>query len=222
MIRATIERPSSGATFAGAMTSSHLPLLGVVAAAACWGLFGLTWLAGSLYNASRAPAVRHRSRFGPANVVPIVIVLVTFLVVPESAWRVLTVQTLWVSLLGLVILIGSTAFTLWARRTLGTMWTRDPVVKQGHELRTDGPYGITRHPIYTGMLGMLLGTVLFAGFGRSIVLLPVLVVLFEIKLHIEEQLMTTTFPDAYPRYRQQVPQLIPGLRRIRRHHVLDG
>ncbi len=204
------------------MTSSQLHLLAIAATATCWAIFSLTWLAGSLYNASRAPAERQRSRFGPAMLIGVVIVLGTFRVVPASDWRALTVQTLWVSLLGLAILIGSLAFTLWARRTLGTMWTRDPVVKQGHELRTDGPYGITRHPIYTGMLGMLLGSVLLAGFGQWTVLLPVLLVLFEIKLHIEEQLMVATFPDEYPRYRRQVPQLIPGLRLTRRPRVLDG
>jgi protein-S-isoprenylcysteine O-methyltransferase Ste14 len=41
---------------------------------------------------------------------------------------------------------------------------------------------------------------------------PVYVVLVEIKLHIEERLMLAEFPDDYPRYRRQVPQLIPGLR----------
>ena len=58
--------------------------------------------------------------------------------------------------IGLVILLGSTVFTLWARFALGTMWTLDARLKEGHALRTDGPYRITRHPIYTGILGMLL------------------------------------------------------------------
>jgi protein-S-isoprenylcysteine O-methyltransferase Ste14 len=37
------------------------------------------------------------------------------------------------------------------------------VVKDDHVLRTDGPYGITRHPIYTGLLSMLAGTALIEG-----------------------------------------------------------
>jgi protein-S-isoprenylcysteine O-methyltransferase Ste14 len=41
-------------------------------------------------------------------------------------------------------------------------------------------------------------------------------VLVEIKLHIEERLMLAEFPDDYPRYRQQVPQLVPSLRLGRR------
>jgi protein-S-isoprenylcysteine O-methyltransferase Ste14 len=93
------------------------------------------------------------------------------------------------------------------------MWSSAPKVKSGHELRTDGPYAITRHPIYTGMLGMLLGTSLAAGLGASTILFPVGLAMFLIKIRSEERLMTATFPQEYPRYRRQVPQLVPGLRR---------
>jgi protein-S-isoprenylcysteine O-methyltransferase Ste14 len=32
---------------------------------------------------------------------------------------------------------------------------------------------------------------------------------------MEEHLMLATFPDQYPRYRRQVPQLVPGLYALR-------
>lgn len=41
--------------------------------------------------------------------------------------------------------------------------------------------------------------------------LAVLLMLVEIKIRIEERLMLGESPDEYPRYRQQVPQLVPGL-----------
>ena len=63
---------------------------------------------------------------------------------------------------------------------------------------------------------MLLGTGLLIGDGRVLVAFPIYVVLVEIKLHIEERLMLAEFPDDYPRYRRQVPQLVPGLRLGRR------
>ena len=103
-------------------------------------------------------------------------------------------------------------FTVWARLILGVMWSASPTVKREHKLRTGGPYAITRHPIYTGMLSMLLGTTLLAGGGRWIVAFPVFLVLVEIKLHIEERLMLAQFPEDYPGYRRRVPQLVPGLR----------
>jgi protein-S-isoprenylcysteine O-methyltransferase Ste14 len=44
-------------------------------------------------------------------------------------------------------------------------------------------------------------------------------VLLEIKIHVEERLMLAEFPDDYTRYREQVPQLIPGLRLPRRRRT---
>jgi protein-S-isoprenylcysteine O-methyltransferase Ste14 len=193
-------------------------LIAVVSTAVCWGAFGLTWVGGALYNASRGPRQSTRAPLGRFAIVVVIagaIFFAIFRAVPTHTWRSLELQSPWGTGIGLVILLGSTVFTLWARFALGTMWTLDAVVKEGHALRTDGPYGITRHPIYTGILGMLLGSLLLAGVGRSLLLLPVALVLFEVKLHVEEELMLATFPDEYPRYRQRVPQLIPGLR-IRR------
>ena len=182
----------------------------------------MAWLAGALYNAARGPAQRTRTRFSPVMLVGALIGWAVFRAVPDTDWQALTVQAPWVRVLGLAILFGCTVFTLWARLVLGTMWSSDPIVKQGHELQADGPYGITRHPIYTGMLGMLLGTVLLAGVGQQILILPIGLVLFEIKISIEEPLMSATFPKEYRRYRQQVPQLILSPRRIGRRRGTDA
>jgi Putative protein-S-isoprenylcysteine methyltransferase len=68
------------------------------------------------------------------------------------------------------------------------------------------------------LLGMLLGATLLSGIGQWIVLFPVGLILFEVKIRMEEHLMVATFPDEYPRYRRQVPQLIPGLYALRQRH----
>src|SRR5262245_29184151 len=96
------------------------------------------------------------------------------------------------------------------------MWSAAPTVKEHHVLQTGGPYRLSRHPIYTGILGMLLGSLLLAGAGRWILPFPVFLALFEIKIRIEERLMLAEFPGDYQRYRERVPQLIPGLRLPRR------
>jgi protein-S-isoprenylcysteine O-methyltransferase Ste14 len=130
----------------------------------------------------------------------------------------LAVGAMWVRVLGLAVLAASTVFTLWARFSLGTMWSNAPQVKDYHQLRTHGPYAVTRHPIYTGVLGMLLGATLLSGIGQWIVLFPAALIVFEVKIRMEEPLMLATFPDDYPRYRRQVPQLIPGLYTLRQRH----
>ena len=44
--------------------------------------------------------------------------------------------------------------------------------QEGPHAAPQRPYAITRHPIYTGILGMLLGSLLLAGAGRWLLLLP--------------------------------------------------
>ena len=128
----------------------------------------------------------------------------------------LALDSFWVRVVGVAVLVASTAFTLWARFSLGTMWTLESAVKDGHQLRTHGAYAVTRHPIYTGLLGMLLGSAMLSGLGQWIVLVPVGLIAFGLKIHAEERLLVRAFPVDYPRYRQQVPQLVPGLTVLRR------
>lgn len=186
------------------------------ALAVCWCAFGLAWLAGAAYNAWKGPRTRTRSLGSYVWVIVVVLVWLADRRLGDHvhgmhvAWG--RVDAWWIDALGLVALIASTAFTLWTRCVLGTMWSSAAVVKDNHVLRTDGPYTIVRHPIYTGLLGMLLGTALISGLGVWIPLFAVAVVLFESKIYFEERLLRRSFGDDYDAYRTRVPQLVPGLR----------
>ncbi|MGO9762784.1 MAG: methyltransferase family protein [Solirubrobacteraceae bacterium] len=91
------------------------------------------------------------------------IALLIVKVLPASAWSWGKVHSWEARAPGLVLLLICTAFALWARVTLGTMWSSTALVREHHRLRTSGPYAVTRHPIYTGLLGMMLGTALANG-----------------------------------------------------------
>jgi len=201
----------------GMMMMQDLNLLAVVGIATCWGAVALAWLAGAIFYESKAPAERARKAYASPLWISTVIVVAVAVAVPGADWRPLTFYAPPARILGLVILLAATALAVWARLALGAMWSAAPAVKQEHELRTSGPYTLTRHPIYTGLLGMFLGTLLLAGGGRWIVAFPVYLVLLEFKIRAEERLMLAEFPGDYPRYRQRVPQLVPGLRLISAH-----
>jgi protein-S-isoprenylcysteine O-methyltransferase Ste14 len=197
-------------------------VLAAVGIAVCVGVVVVVWVAGALYNAFRSPhsashAPRERPRSQPGmtagdgGLIGVAVVCVGLAIVGRRHFDGLAVGALWVRVLGLAVLVASTVLTLWARFSLGTMWSAAPKVKGDHQLRTRGPYAVTRHPIYTGLLGMLLGATLLSGIGQWIVLLPVGLILFEVKIRMEERLMVATFPEEYPRYRRRVPQLVPGL-----------
>ncbi|HKS51002.1 MAG TPA: isoprenylcysteine carboxylmethyltransferase family protein [Pseudonocardiaceae bacterium] len=174
----------------------------------CWGLFIVVWLVGAIYNSRRAPAARQRSAIvSPWLIGTAAVVLIQLM--PASLWRPITPDIRWLLVPGVALLVVCTAFTLWARVVLGTMWTSTAVIKDDHVLRTDGPYGITRHPIYTGLLGMLAGTALVEGLGRWVAFFALGVVFIGIKIRAEEHLLESAFGGVYDQYRQRVPRLIP-------------
>jgi len=187
----------------------------------CWGVVIATWIAGAVYGA-RGPHGRRQGGVAESDALWRIGAVVAAVVVFRLArydLREVTDRSLWIELPGLVLLMASTVFTLWARIRLGRMWSASPnVLQQHHRLRTDGPYAVTRHPIYTGLLGMLVGTVLLNGVGASVLLLAVGAGVFAVRIPIEERLMSKTFPEEYARYRARVPRLVPGVRRLRRSH----
>jgi protein-S-isoprenylcysteine O-methyltransferase Ste14 len=98
---------------------------------------------------------------------------------------------------------------IWSRRTLAGNWSRDVTFKQGHELIQTGPYHFVRHPIYTGILLMSLGTAIVVGRLHSWLGLIFMCAAFWIKLRQEESLMMRHFPNDYPAYRSRVKALVP-------------
>ncbi|HZZ50615.1 MAG TPA: isoprenylcysteine carboxylmethyltransferase family protein [Pseudonocardia sp.] len=186
-----------------------MELVGRVAELVCWGVFAAVWIAGAIYNARRAPVATARGNLAGVWLLGVGAYLLMWWALPLSLWRAMSVRSDWSVGLGMALLAGGTAFTVWARVELGTMWTGTVVVKQGHRLVTSGPYRITRHPIYTGMLGMLCGTVLIEGLGRWLVVLVVATFLLVGKVRAEERLLCRELGEAYLDYRRRVPALVP-------------
>lgn len=187
--------------------------LPLVATWVCWGLFGLVWLGGAIYNFRRAPVTRERCALGSAWLIGIVAYVVLYRLTPARIWIPITVEARWLDILGVAVLTAATAFTLWGRAVLGIMWTSAPVIKYEHALRTTGPYALTRHPIYTGLLGMLAGTACVSGLGRWVGVVAIGVLLVIVKLRAEERLLERTFGETFQHYRRRVPLLVPRPRR---------
>ncbi len=115
--------------------------------------------------------------------------------------------------LGLIVLAIGLAFAVWARNHLGRNWSAIVTVKQDHELVRTGPYRLVRHPIYSGLLLAILGTAIAIGEWRGLLAFAFIAAGLSFKMKLEERFMSESFPDQYPRYRAQVPALIPFLGR---------
>ncbi len=100
-------------------------------------------------------------------------------------------------------------FAAWARYHLGRLWSGRVTLKEDHAIIRTGPYGIVRHPIYTGLVLALIGSFLAAPTLAALVGLVALTIGLVIKIRQEEDLLTRHFGAAYDGYRKDVPALIP-------------
>jgi protein-S-isoprenylcysteine O-methyltransferase Ste14 len=107
------------------------------------------------------------------------------------------------------MVLAGAAFSIWARITLGRNWSAEVTFKQDHELIESGPYALARHPIYTGLFFMALGTAINYGRAIGFAVLFALCASFWWKARQEERMMSSHFPDAYADYKMRVRAIIP-------------
>jgi protein-S-isoprenylcysteine O-methyltransferase Ste14 len=112
---------------------------------------------------------------------------------------------------GLVLTILGLGFSVWARFSLGRNFSRKVTVTEDHKLKRTGPYGIVRHPIYSGFMLATLGTAIAFGAVRGLVSFALVVLAWGYKSRIEEGLMIEQFRGQYEQYRREVKALIPLL-----------
>jgi protein-S-isoprenylcysteine O-methyltransferase Ste14 len=136
--------------------------------------------------------------------------LLLFVSIPGLRWRYLP-SSPWHVPVGLGTLAVATLLHVWARMCLGRNWSSEVMIKADHQLIRTGPYRVVRHPIYTAILGLAIGTALISG--RVVSLLGVLAFLlaYARKLRIEERALGETFGAEWEDYRKHSWALVPGV-----------
>jgi protein-S-isoprenylcysteine O-methyltransferase Ste14 len=123
---------------------------------------------------------------------------------PDSAW---------IGWVGVVLVFLGLGFAGWARYFLGRLWSGAVTLKADHVIVRSGPYAITRHPIYTGLLLALIGTALERGTIASLLGVVSIVIGIVLKIRQEESLLIGHFGEGYRAYQSEVPALVPRLGR---------
>jgi protein-S-isoprenylcysteine O-methyltransferase Ste14 len=101
-------------------------------------------------------------------------------------------------------------FCWWARFHLGRLWSGRITRKEGHHVVDTGPYGLVRHPIYTGILFAALATMALKGTVHAIIGTVLLVIGYWMKARIEERFLREQLGAAdYDAYAKRVPMLVP-------------
>jgi protein-S-isoprenylcysteine O-methyltransferase Ste14 len=177
--------------------------------ASCWVVFFAVWFIAAWF----AKRTVKRSGTWPLSIAGIAAILVIAAATgsrsparPAVFWH----ASAGIAAAGAAITAAGLAVALWARVTLGRNWSGVIVLKDRHELIDRGPYAFVRHPIYTGVLLMVLGSAVFLGTSGGATVFAVVFAGLIVKARSEERWLTRHFPDTYPRYRARVRgRLVP-------------
>jgi protein-S-isoprenylcysteine O-methyltransferase Ste14 len=104
------------------------------------------------------------------------------------------------------------AFTWWARIHLGRLWSSNVGRKADHHIVDTGPYGVVRHPIYTGIILASLATATLRATAGAWIGVALLTFGWYVKARLEEAFLRQQLgPENYDAYARRVPMLIPFL-----------
>jgi protein-S-isoprenylcysteine O-methyltransferase Ste14 len=105
---------------------------------------------------------------------------------------------------------GGILFAWWARIHLGRLWSGSITRKEGHHVVDTGPYGLVRHPIYTGLIGATIATAIAEATATALAAVIVLTFGLWFKARAEERFLSTELgPEEYRAYQRRVPMLVP-------------
>ncbi len=111
--------------------------------------------------------------------------------------------------LGVALFAAGGALRIWPVFVLGRRFSGLVAIQPGHELVTNGIYGVIRHPSYLGLLVSTLGWALVFNSGVGIVLAGLILVPLLARIASEEALLESQFGAQYAAYRSRTWRLLP-------------
>lgn len=178
---------------------------------ALWMLFGLYWLVSAL----KRKKTKRRESWGQRLIYVLPLVGASWLLRPEAQYGWLGARfapagpiTEWS---GVLLTAAGVAIAIWARWHLGANWSGVVTLKEGHELIRTGPYRSIRHPIYTGILLALLGTIVAAGEVRGLLAVVIAWASFYWKARREESFLAQEFGEKFGTHVKQTGMFLPKI-----------
>jgi protein-S-isoprenylcysteine O-methyltransferase Ste14 len=179
-------------------------------ALALWLIFGLYWGIAGLNSAPTKTSESWVSTYFHQFLLCTAFLLLILSVPGLNGWF-LPPRLHFVVAAGAIVQAAFILLAVWARRHLGRNWSAEVRIAVDHELVRTGPYRFLRHPIYTAMLGMFLGTAIASSQYHALIGLALLVVSYLRKTRLEDQILAQTFGADYDAYRRHTWALVPLL-----------
>ncbi len=117
---------------------------------------------------------------------------------------------------GLGLLFIGHGLVVWAALSLGPSFGLRPRIIAEHRLVRHGPYRFVRHPLYTGLHALDLGTFVLAPCALFLLSLIAAVVGNTMRARAEERVLLARYGDAYRAYARSVGRFLPKVRRFNR------
>jgi protein-S-isoprenylcysteine O-methyltransferase Ste14 len=108
---------------------------------------------------------------------------------------------------GCVIVVGA-ALISWALMHFRS-WRLRAKLDEGHQLATDGPFRLMRHPIYMGLNLLALGTAIWIPTATEWVALLLMAIGSDLRARSEEAILVRAFGNAYTNYMARTRRFIP-------------
>lgn len=109
---------------------------------------------------------------------------------------------------GMLLTATGIVLTVWGMHDLGSHLTPYPEPKKDNILATSGIYGKVRHPIYGGLILVVIGVTMIFLTALGLLILPAILVFFYLKSNHEEQRLLHKHP-AYGSYTASTKRFIP-------------
>ena len=118
-----------------------------------------------------------------------------------------------VRLAGLAIAIASAVFAAWAMWSLGRSYGIRMDLFDGHRLVMGGPYRLTRHPMYLGIVSYHFGaTIAMESLALLVITLVYVIPFTALRIRAEDGVLATGFGDEFRTFARRVPALVPFTR----------
>lgn len=173
-----------------------------------WVLFSLYWTIASRNSAETSHSESSLST-GFHQLVLGGAMLMLFIPLPELTGWFLPQSFHFLVAVGAILQASFLLLAVWARRHLGRNWSAEVRIGVGHQLVRSGPYKFLRHPIYSAMLGMFLGTAIASSQYHALLGVAILILAYLRKSRMEDQILAQSFSKEYEDYRRDTWALMP-------------